>query len=279
MEAGTTDGRQARGLTLAKSARIKKLSEEHWIVPSATHSGTYVVDATAQTCTCPDHEDRRVKCKHIWALEYARHQVVEADGRTVVREALRITYRQNWPAYNAAQTTEKEHVSILLRSLCSGIEQPAKESKRGRPRLPLADVVYSAVMKTFTGFSGRRSDTDIRACQVQGHIDHAPHYNSVFNYLEKPEVTPILMSLIEESAAPLSEIEKDFAGDGTGFATSTYYRWFNHKYGREMSERRWIKLPSSLCPRVFSRTAPRPKRPMTDLRLRSVGNRRGICLP
>jgi len=38
-------------------------------------------------------------------------------------------------------------------------------------------------------------------------------------------------------------------------------------------------LRNALCPRVFSRTAPRPNKPMTDLRLRSVGNRRGICLP
>jgi catechol 2,3-dioxygenase-like lactoylglutathione lyase family enzyme len=47
-----------------------------------------------------------------------------------------VTYRQNWSAYNAAQTCEKEEVSVLLKSLCAGIEQPVTK-KRGRPRMPL----------------------------------------------------------------------------------------------------------------------------------------------
>lgn len=240
------DGRQARGRALAKTARIKNVSGTLWIVPSATHSGTYVVNADERTCTCPDHEDRRTKCKHIWALEYVRHQVVEADGTKVVEETLRVTYRQNWSAYNAAQTTEKEHVGVLLKSLCSAIEQPANGKRRGRPRLPLADVVYSAVMKTFTGFSGRRADTEIRDSKARGQIEHAPHYNSVFNYFERPELTPVLTALIEESASPLTRIDRDFAVDSTGFATSTYYRWYDAKYGREMSEQRWIKLHASV---------------------------------
>ena len=32
----------------------------------------YIVNIAAQTCTCPDHEFRHIKCKHIWAAQLAR---------------------------------------------------------------------------------------------------------------------------------------------------------------------------------------------------------------
>ena len=31
---------------------------------------------------------------------------------------VKVTYKQNWPAYNAAQTEEKERFIVLLDALC-----------------------------------------------------------------------------------------------------------------------------------------------------------------
>lgn len=209
------NARQERGLKLSADKRIKKITDTVFMVPSATHKGTYAVDVAAKTCTCPDHEETRGVCKHLWAVEYVRQQVTDANGTTTVSETLtvkRVSYPQNWPAYNAAQCSEKDEVQRLLRGLCDGIVQPPQKG-RGRPSLPLADVVYSATMKTFTTFSGRRASSDIRDCEAKGLVDHAPHYNSVFNYLDKPALTPLLKTLVEESAAPLRAVEKDFAVD------------------------------------------------------------------
>src|ERR1051325_5992339 len=88
--------RKQRGLAMAKVVRIKKVTDALWVVPSATHKGTYVVNLDAASCTCPDHEETRIKCKHQWALEFARHQVVEADGSIVEQRTLSITYSQPW---------------------------------------------------------------------------------------------------------------------------------------------------------------------------------------
>lgn len=112
------------------------------------------------------------------------------DGTIVVTEGLRITYPQNWPAYNRAQCEEKERVQILLRGLCDGIVQPPQG--KGRPRLPLADVIYGATMKVYGTMSGRRSTTDIRECEAKGYIERAPAYNSIFRYIERPELLPLL---------------------------------------------------------------------------------------
>jgi hypothetical protein len=56
------------------------------------------------------------------------------DGTTVTTEA-RITYSQNWPAYNAAQCDEKHRVQLLLRGLCDGIVQPPHEGRSRKPAL------------------------------------------------------------------------------------------------------------------------------------------------
>ena len=128
MDAAVLDPRQQRGLVLANGSRIKRLTDSTWLVPSATSSGGYVVDTSTRTCSCPAFELRSVRCKHQWAVSYARHEVTAPDGSKVITETMRVTYRQNWPAYNAAQCEEKERVQMLLRGLCAGIKQPPYRS-------------------------------------------------------------------------------------------------------------------------------------------------------
>jgi len=235
------DAREQRGLEIAATVKLRQKGAL-WMVPSQTGNGiSYSVDITGDvpTCSCPDHETRRLKCKHIYAVEFSIKRETRPDGTTTITKTVRVTYGQNWPAYNAAQTHEKTRVTELLRGLCDGIPQPPQG--RGRPRLPLSDVVFSAVMKVYSTFSGRRVTSDLRECKERGLVAEAPHYNSVFNYLEDAALTPILKALIEESASPLRAVETDFAVDSSGFSTSTFDRWYDAKYGRMRSEHQWIK--------------------------------------
>jgi transposase len=147
---------------------------------------------------------------------------------------------QNWTAYNRASVEEKRRFVALLAELCRTIPQP--EQGMGRPRLPLSDMLFSTVYKVYVGFSSRRFTTDLRDAFVEGYIDTTPHFNSVSNYLAKPELTDILKSLITTSSLPLKAVETDFAVDSSGFATSRYVRWFNKKYGRETDNRMWVKV-------------------------------------
>jgi len=247
MDVSSVDPRKQRGAALvqAKGTRIKQIVDGKWFVPSQSATSGYVVDVSGGTCSCPDFEDRGVRCKHQWAVLIFRHEVTLPDGTQVVTEAVRITYPQRWPEYNRAQTTEKETVRILLRSLCDGIVQP--EQTFGRPRLLLRDVVYAGTMKVYTTFSGRRATSDIRACEQAGLVEKMPAYNSVFRYLEKPELTPLLKTLVDMSAKPLRPVETTFAIDGTGFSTNVYARWFDHRYGKEKKgNRKWVKLHASV---------------------------------
>ena len=89
--------------------------------------------------------------------------------------------------------------------------------------------------------SGRRAMSDIRNAKANGLLTKMPSFTSIFRYLEDPALTPLLKTLIEQSALPLKSVETDFAVDSSGFATSTYHRWFDHKWGREIKESQWVK--------------------------------------
>lgn len=238
------DLRQERGRILSHDNRIKHVAGPTWMVPSATQvSGGYLVNVAEKTCTCPDHELRRCKCKHMWAVEFSRTVESHADGSQTVTDSMtytRTTYAQDWPAYNEAQTSEKATVQRLLRGLCDRIPT-APHPGRGPKPVAMSDAVFAMVSKVYGTMSARRSVTDIEAAKDAGHMARAPKYNTMLDAFGKPEMTAILTSLIEQSAAPLAAIESSFAVDSTGFGTCTYVRWIDEKYGKPMKRATWIK--------------------------------------
>lgn len=228
-----------RGLAIAESNTVKK-NRLGWQVPSQSGNGTYIVnmDSREPFCTCQHFETTHEKCQHIYAVEFITQREVKPDGTITYTKSIRVSYNQEWHSYNEAQTHEQGHFVALLKDLCDGIEQP--EYKFGRPRLPLADVVFGLVYKSYSTMSGRRFTTQLKEAQEAGLISKASHYNSAFRYLENPELTPLLKTLIEQSACPLKAVETDFAVDSSGFATKTYSRWYDHKYGVR-TKQKWVK--------------------------------------
>jgi transposase len=241
------DLREQRGIILAATKQIHQHGD-CWIVPSQSGKGVYAVRHLAETnpeCSCPDYEARRQNCKHIYAAIFVSRREQNVDGSTTVTETIALTrqqttYPQMWPAYNAAQTNEKEKFLSLLFDLCRGIANPETHVV-GRPRLPLSDAVFSAAFKVYSTLSGRRFMSDLRDAQAKGFIASTPHYNSIFNYLENPAMTPVLRRLIEQSSLPLRSVETSFAVDSSGFTTSRFTRWFDVKYGKERVKQDWVK--------------------------------------
>ena len=142
------EAREQRGLQLAKAAKISRKKSGVWSVPSQSGGSRYNVelDGDSPSCTCPDHEFRGEKCKHIYAVEYTVKRETAPDGTTTVTETVKVTYGQNWSAYNAAKIEEKTKFAELLADLCSNIPQP--EQTKGRPRLPLSDMVFASALQS-----------------------------------------------------------------------------------------------------------------------------------
>jgi transposase len=274
------NAREQRGVELADKVSIKPVTKGvrgKWIVPSATGSGRYTVDLNgAKRCTCPDYELRRCKCKHIFAVEYTIRRQIETethhDGATTVTETVtetlttttpdattqtvtetkKRTYRQNWPAYNTAQTTEKSHFQLLLHELCKGLPEAPRgvgKSPGGRKPLAYADALFSAAFKVYSTVSGRRFISDLHDAHSKGYVSKCVHFNSIFNCLESDEVTPLLHDLIKRSSLPLKGVECDFAVDSSGFSGSKFDNWFYEKYDgsrqnftKETQVTDWLKL-------------------------------------
>lgn len=238
--------REERALEIAEKFRIVNNGHK-WVVPSQTSRQKYEVTILGDKvdCTCPDFELRRSVCKHVMAVQLVISREQNPDGTETVTQSITITerktYPQKWTEYNTAQTHEKFYFQQLLHGLCSGIATP-EQSGKGQRRLPLADAIFAATFKVYSTVSGRRFMTDLRDSQERGYIAHAPHYNSIFNYLENPDLRPILTNLIEVSAIPLQSVETDFAVDSSGFSTGRFERWFDHKYNRETFKREWVKV-------------------------------------
>ena len=240
------EARQQRGLEIAAKSRIRK-KDDTWLVPSQAGGGTGYTVVPGLRCSCPDHETRQVKCKHLWAVEYVMERETDDNGVVTETEAVRLTavkrktYAQDWPAYNAAQTEEKARFGTLLSELCRGVPQPVQK-RRGRPSLPLSDMLFACAYKVYTGFSSRRFTSDLRNAEENGLIVSKPHFNSVSNYLADPSLTPLLKHLIAVSSLPLKAVETEFAIDSSGFTTSRFIRWFNKKHGRQVDNREWVKV-------------------------------------
>src|ERR1044071_8081302 len=206
--------REIKALQIAAKTQLKRKGNV-WFVPSQAGHGEYEVrpDPQAPRCTCPDYEFRNARCKHIVAVEYVLMREEKPDGSTVVTETVTVTsrktYPQDWKAYNTAQTHEKSEIQAFLYELCRNVPEPEKRKGRGRPQLPVSDMIFSSTYKIYSTVSGRRFQTDLREAKQRGYLSRLPHYNSVFNYLESEALTPYLNELITISARPLQTIESD----------------------------------------------------------------------
>ena len=232
-------GRMARGAAIAAVTNIKK-NKLGYSVPSQSGDGKYVVSPDdGGYCSCPDYELRQQPCKHVYAVEFLIQREEQPDGTTVETKSMKVTYQQNWPAYDKAQMNEGDHFLTLLRELCDTVEQP--EYTFGRPRMPFADALFGMAVKVYSLMSGRRAMSQIRSAGTQGLMDKTPAFATVARYMENPEMKDYLRELIQRSALPLASVEVDFAPDSSGFGSKSYVRWFDKKWGREIREAKWAK--------------------------------------
>ncbi len=245
--------REQKALVIAAKSKLTKKGDT-WLVPSQSdNDGRYKVNVTDPdwpTCTCPDFELRRARCKHIYAVEYTIERerkvtkTVKGDTTTTtitetVTETVKLRYKQVWSAYNTAQVNEKARFLVLLYELCSGIDEPIQHM--GRTRIPISDVAFAFAYKVYSTISTRRFMSDLKDAYLKRYITKLPCYNALISHFNGEELTPYLQWLIVQSSLPLKSVETDFAVDASGFSTCQYERWYDEKYGKEESKREWIK--------------------------------------
>jgi transposase len=237
--------REERGLVIAATKKLVQKGKV-WLVPSQNGPGKYTVCPDAETpyCSCPDHEETGCPCKHIFAVRTVMTREHGADGTVMETQEVtftkKTTYKQEWGVYNLAQIEEKRRLLALLHDLCRGLDNIPQPSK-GRRWTPMADMIFTCVLKVYTGLSSRRFGTDLDDAHAKGYLTRKLHPVMVCKFLETEELADVLQSLIVQSSLPLRAVETVFAPDSTGFSTSRFVRWFDEKYGTTRSGREWVK--------------------------------------
>lgn len=107
------DGRQQRGLQIAGSGKVAGQGRA-WHVASQRNIGGrgYRVNPYAGSCTCPDHQELNIRCKHLWAVLVIMEIETTPEGTTVTQTA-RTTYS------NDAHHRGRAHGFTTLRSAAS----------------------------------------------------------------------------------------------------------------------------------------------------------------
>jgi hypothetical protein len=252
--------REERGRQIAQRGGIRPLGGRYVVPAQSANSNvpTYLVDLVEQTCTCPDYELRRRPCKHYEAclfwLSWEGAMNVETGEITLPKKKQQS--KQNWPAYNRAQTTERRRVPQFLHSLCLAVPDAERDPcAPGRRPIPDREAIFGLVMKVYSGCSGRRAESDIAACVERGYLSRAWDANTLFRAMESPAMTPILTWMIEEAAGPQAQVENragQFAVDATGFKTTVrrlrdegevvVERWHDQKHKEQRFIHDWVKL-------------------------------------
>lgn len=247
------DMREFKGMEIAARCRIT-FSAGVWHVPSQTSSGKYkvVVKPGKNTCDCEDFQLRQQPCKHIYAVRLVQERDhggkepgivgTKEPGIVADKEPKRPTYKQNWPAYNLAQSTEKHRLQELLFNLLREVEEPERPTtKRGPKPHTYRDSLFAMCLKVYVVFSGRRAGCDLLDAHTKGYLSREMPTMKVVSFFDNEALTPILHELIIKSSLPLRVVETVFAPDSTGFSTSRFVRWYDEKYGITRSGKEWVK--------------------------------------
>src|SRR5579863_3838036 len=105
--------REERGLVIAATCRLNRMDDGTWLVPSQSNpeKSYYRVNIAKKVCTCPDHAENGHTCKHYYAASFVHKRDFLPDGTMIETKTVTFTekkvYKQDWRAYNLAQSTEK----------------------------------------------------------------------------------------------------------------------------------------------------------------------------
>jgi transposase len=240
------DPREQRGIIIAAMCRIDRQNGA-WIVPSqSAPERKYTVKLEGNGyCTCPDCAEGGFTCKHIRAVRITLKRELGMDGTVTETKSITLeekkSYPQVWRAYNLAQSTEKKRLQVLLQDLCRYITDP-EHNKTGPKPHRRRDMILAMCLKVYCGLSTRRSSCDLADAHEAGYLTRPIPGMKVAQFMENPALTPILFDLIVKSAAPLRAVETGFAVDSSGFSSSRFERWYDHKYGCERRKSTWVKV-------------------------------------
>jgi hypothetical protein len=156
------DPRERQGVGIAARYYKKLVPDENgcYRVPSQSNRRKpYLVTLDPPSCECPDFLVNDNKCKHIWAAELRERddpRIFEMDGQPV--RTAQVAYPRDWPGYNESKENKILEFEAFAYDLCRLIPPELKRKlkrQRGRPPVPIEDLMFSVLYRTPLRMPGR----------------------------------------------------------------------------------------------------------------------------
>jgi len=176
------EGRVMRGQAIYKSGgQIKRLDSDRYEVNSQSGHGLYTVSKRdgVWECSCPDHEFRHAKCKHLWAVEFSL-KLREKVRRNVVIEPL----SPNICPYCASSKLVRHGLrhnkcGDLQRFTCRNCGKRFSHNLGFERMKASPQIITSAMQLYFTGESLRNVQNFLRLQAV------GVHHTTVYRWIRK----------------------------------------------------------------------------------------------
>ena len=186
-------------------------------------------------------------CKHIYAVEFTIEREVHGDGSETLTKTMtiteKVTYKQNWPAYNDAAVPREGPVSTsaerpLLRY--AGTD-PQRQTRTEAPCGQGCDL-FAMAYKVYSTFSSRRFSTDLREAHRQGYMSACHRRPQGQCVPRKPRVhADPQVTHRPERPAPRDRRKRLRYRQQRVFGSNRFERWFDHKYGVTRQKCVWVK--------------------------------------
>jgi transposase-like protein len=176
------NAREMKGSTIAHlDGQIRRVQDSLYLVKSQSGHGKYDVLFTGKdwSCSCPDHEFRGVKCKHIWAVEFSR-KIKETVKKSIVIEEVSVSSCIYCHSGDLKKFGVRKNKSGgIQRFLCHSCGKTFSVNIGFEKMKHNPQAITSAMQLYFSGESLRNTMRSLRLLGVQ--VSH----QTVYNWIEK----------------------------------------------------------------------------------------------
>jgi len=180
--------RETRGLEIAsKRSQIKRIDDFNYEVLSQSENGSYLVSRIDDgcICECPDHRFRRVKCKHIWAVEFSLKLKEQIRRDTVIQQ---ITISECLYCHSPdikKYGVRRNKSGDIQRFLCESCGKTFSVNIGFERMKHNPQAITTAMQLYFSGESLRNTQRSLRLLGVE--VSHQTVYNWIRKYVGSME--------------------------------------------------------------------------------------------
>jgi putative transposase len=181
---GISVNRQEQGQLIAQiKDAIKRIDEFTYVVKSQSNGGSYNVHSTelGWKCDCPDHVNRGVKCKHIFAVEFSSALREQVKKEIVIQPINSVVCRYCNSGNIVKRALRRNKQNTIQRFVCKECDRRFSFNIGFERMHASPQMITSAMQLYFTGESFRNVQKFLKLQGVK--MSHVAIYKWIKKYV------------------------------------------------------------------------------------------------